>query len=217
VVPRDGCEEEIIVVRVDALRTVGLTDGYDPDPERILAAAFAPGVARPLRRSVAEVDERFKQLVCYVVLLYGDTVFHYCRSGRVGEARLAGLRSLGLGGHLNVSDGIAADSCQGLNRAIRRELSEEVLLDEAATTVDVVGVINDDSNLVGRVHLGLVAFAYCRTPNVSLRDSTLTDGRFDQIAKVERRSAEFENWSQLCLPAIRQVSSSGAPRSPGRS
>jgi predicted NUDIX family phosphoesterase len=196
-------DEELIVVPVDALRAAGLVQGYDPDPERLLAVAFSPGVARPLSRRSAETDERYKQLVCYVVLLYGDTVYHYRRSAEAGESRLAGLRSLGVGGHLNVADGVQADTLDGLFRAIRRELAEEVALDDEPT-VAVVGAINDDANPVGRVHLGLVALARCATANVRLRDVALTDGRFDSVAEIARRSAEFETWSLLCLPAIRR-------------
>jgi predicted NUDIX family phosphoesterase len=204
-------DEELIVVPVDALRAVGLVQGYDPDPDRLLAVAFSPGMARPLRRSVAESDEHYKQLICYVVLLYGNTVFHYRRSARVGESRLAGLRSFGIGGHLNVSDGFGPDSRDGLLRAIRRELAEEVFLDDEPP-IELVGAINDDSNPVGRVHLGLVALARCATPNARLRDETLTDGRFQSVTEIERQSRDFETWSLFCLPAIRQESSSAAPR-----
>jgi predicted NUDIX family phosphoesterase len=209
--PSNASDEELVVVPVDALQAAGLTNGFDHNPERILAAAFAPGVARPLRRGLAEVDERYKQVICYVVLLYGHTVFHYRRSSQVGESRLAGLRSLGIGGHVNVFDGIDGDARSGLRRAIRRELSEEVTLDHEPE-LTIVGIINDDSNPVGRVHLGLVAFGQSRNVNVELRDATLTDGRFDRIVDVESRGTEFESWSRLCFPAIRQVSSSAAPR-----
>jgi predicted NUDIX family phosphoesterase len=208
-------EEELVVVTVDALRAAGLSQGFDPNPERILSAAFTPGVARSLRRSLAEADERFKQIVCYIALLYDCTVFHYRRSPRVGETRLAGLRSLGIGGHLNSFDTNVGDPRQVLERAIRRELAEEVWLDHDPE-LSVVGVINDDANPVGRVHVGLVATGRLRNDDVRLRDETLVDGRFDLLADVGRRVQEFETWSRLCLPAILRESSSGAPRPPGR-
>jgi predicted NUDIX family phosphoesterase len=208
-------EEELIVVPVDALRAVGLTQGFDPNSERILSAAFAPNVARGMTRSLAEADERFKQIVCYIVLLYGFTVFHYRRSPRVGEVRLAGLRSLGIGGHLNSFDTTDGDGRRGLERAIRRELAEEVRLDHEPD-LSIVGVINDDANPVGRVHVGLVVIGRLRDEVVRLHDETLLDGRFDSLVEIDHRVQEFETWSRLCLPAILRESSSAAPRQPGR-
>jgi predicted NUDIX family phosphoesterase len=194
-------DELLIVLPVDELNAANLAQGFDPDPDHILAAAFKPNVARVMPRSAAEADPRFKQLVCYVVLRRGNLIFHYQRSSMAGERRLAGRRSLGIGGHLNAADvGDCLDS-QSLRRGIRRELDEEVTVDEEPS-VRYLGIINDDSTEVGRVHVGLVALADLSAATVRLRDATLLDGRFDRPEALVSHASEFETWSQLCLPSL---------------
>jgi len=121
-------DEPLIVVPVRHLRAANLAQGFDPSPEPILATVLKPNVARVMPRSVAEADPRFKQIVCYVIVRSQGLVFHYLRSAGAGERRLAGRRSLGLGGHLNADDADGALDHQGLQRAIQRELDEEVAL-----------------------------------------------------------------------------------------
>lgn len=194
-------DEPLIVVPVEQLRAAKLGQGFDPSPDPILAAVLRPGVARVMPRSMAEKDPRFKQVVAYVALRHEDRIFHYRRSGAVGERRLAGLRSLGVGGHLNSDDVHGSLDRSSLHRAIRRELSEEVTLTEEPS-IRLFGVINDDSTDVGKVHVGLVAVADLRLPDASLRDPTLVDGRFDVARLLLEQSVSFETWSRLCLPAL---------------
>jgi predicted NUDIX family phosphoesterase len=198
---RASAEEQVIVVSTSDLRRAGLRDGFDPCPAPILAAVFAPGASRPMARARAEADPSYKQIICYVVLMCQGRLFHYRRSARATEHRLAGLRSLGVGGHLNVTDDGEVASPAGLERAIRRELAEEVVLDEVPP-IEYLGIINDDSTPVGQVHVGLVAAARLTRPAVRLRDAALVDGRFDPPVSLLGRAAEFETWSQLCLPAL---------------
>ena len=194
-------DERLVVVAAQFLRAVDLKQGFDPYPDRVLDAVFAPGVATFLARSLAETDPHYKQLVCYVILRAGRSVFHYRRSERAGETRLAGRRSLGVGGHLNAEDAGDRVGRQWLDRAIQRELMEEVEAG-AVTRVDILGIINDDASEVGKVHVGIVAVAELESTAVHLRDSTLADGRFDLPQNLVSRSSEFETWSQLCLPAV---------------
>lgn len=191
-------EERVIVVPTATLRASGPAPGFDPDPARLTSIALKPGVARAMPRSLAEADPRYKQLVAYVVLRCQGQIFHYLRSAHVGEARLAGRRSLGVGGHVNATDWKAGAGWEGLARGLARELDEEVEL-TTRPTIQYVGFIDDDQEPVSRVHLGVVALAELASPRVRLRDATLRDGRFDDPAAIFARRDEFEGWSQLCL------------------
>jgi predicted NUDIX family phosphoesterase len=194
-------DELLVVLPVERLQSAGPAAGFDPSPRRVLDLIFKSGATRTLRRSLAEDDPRFKQLVAYVAFRWQGQIFHYLRSPRVGEQRLAGRRSIGIGGHLNASDvGDRVDDA-GLRRAMRRELREEVELGEEPE-IRYVGIIDDDQEPVSRVHLGIVAVAELREPRLTLRDPTLADGRFDPPADVLARLDEFEGWSRLCLPAL---------------
>ncbi|MEG1686418.1 MAG: hypothetical protein RR276_00900, partial [Angelakisella sp.] len=52
-------------------------------------------------RPEAENDPTRKQIIPYVVLCRGSEVFATRRLNKGGEARLHGLLSLGIGGHIN--------------------------------------------------------------------------------------------------------------------
>lgn len=116
-------------------------------------------------RPRAEEDPSHKQLIPYCALLAGPEVFCVERLPAQGEARLHGKLSIGIGGHINpVDTGTAPISSGGrspapgtVRTALQRELCEELTI--PATWPDrarFVGLINDDSDPVGSVHVGLV-------------------------------------------------------------
>src|SRR5690349_8317438 len=111
-----------------------------------LAALKSHGSFRP--RPEAENDADWKQVIPYVVVLDDERIFLMRRTRAGGDERLHDRYSIGVGGHINPED---ADVAGGLNR----EWSEEI---EANFTPDFrpLGVLNDDGNSVGAVHLGLV-------------------------------------------------------------
>ena len=106
---------------------------------------------RYLGRPTAEENPDFKQLIPYVVLRDGASVFLMERTDAGGDARLHGKASIGVGGHLNPVD----DGTDPLLAGLRREWAEELLADWEPY-FRLVGLLNDDSNPVGAVHLGVV-------------------------------------------------------------
>ena len=197
-------DEMLVVIPVERLRSVSAAIGFNPEVAPILAELFQAGATDTMPRSAAELDPRYKQLVAYVALRWQGKFFHYLRTSRVGEQRLAGRRSIGVGGHLNAADVAVGEGVAGLRQAIRRELAEEVDL-EVEPTVRYAGIIDDDETPVSRVHLGIVAIADLGTPKVTLRDPSLTDGSFDDPRRLHARLGEFEGWSQQCLRALLTV------------
>ncbi len=117
-------------------------------------ASLADAVAhhgRYLPRPEAEEAPAFKQLIPYVVVRDGARVFFMERTRAGGDPRLHLKGSLGVGGHLNPVD----DGDDPLMDGLRREWHEEL---EADFTPDfrLAGMLNDDGNAVGAVHLGVV-------------------------------------------------------------
>lgn len=137
------------------------------------------------RRAELESDERFGQVLPYIVLWTklssGTKVFAYQRTKKVGEERLAGAISVGTGGHVDLldvrsDDNSVIDIVTTFAVAIARELNEEIgfayeesrelTFDAMRTAVAAqenrnifprfAGMINDPSNEVGRVHYGCV-------------------------------------------------------------
>ncbi len=126
-------------------------------------AALDPVAPHWLPRLRAEHDVTFKQWIPYVLVENArGELAAYPRHGT--EARLHGLHSLGIGGHINPSD----TNCDPTPSAppppfwrttlwagLRRELAEEFPAAVEGTT-RFLGLINEDTGPVGRVHLGVV-------------------------------------------------------------
>jgi predicted NUDIX family phosphoesterase len=150
-------------------------------------------------RSEVETDPSFKQLIPYVVLRCGDQVFHYTRGRRGTESRLRALRSIGVGGHIGQDDSnLFGDAYR---EGMLREVAEEVYL-ESEYTERCVGLINDDSNPVGQVHLGIVHVFELSEPKVRRREQALTRSGFAPLAELRGQREEFETWSQFVLDAL---------------
>jgi len=195
-------DENLLVVPTDWLGTLGLGSGFRPNYREFLDRLDST-IVHVVPRSRAEGDRCYKQLVGYVIFRWRDQIFHYRRSRQVGETRLAGLRSVGIGGHVNADDVGNRSTPEALAVAIQREVAEEVTLN-TIPTVRYVGVINSDEDPVGQVHLGIVGIADLPSPTLCLRDPTLADGRFDSAATLTERLPEFEGWSKLCLEFLKE-------------
>jgi predicted NUDIX family phosphoesterase len=152
---------------------------------------------RYLDRPLAEDDLTHKQLIPYVVVRDGDRVFLMERTDAGGDARLHGKASIGVGGHLNPVD----DGDDALMAGLRREWDEEVV---AGWTPDfeLVGLLNDDSNPVGAVHLGVVFAVEADGRPVEVRERDKLAGAFVAPDAVRAAWDRLETWSQLVAAAI---------------
>lgn len=161
----------------------------------LLAAVARDGVY--LDRSIAEMDPTHKQLIPYVVVRDGDHVYLMQRTDAGGDARLHGKASIGVGGHLNPVD----DGEDPLMSGLRREWDEELVADwEPEFTL--VGLLNDDSNRVGAVHLGVVFTVEADGRPVTVRERDKLTGEFVDADAVRAAWDRLETWSQLVADAI---------------
>jgi predicted NUDIX family phosphoesterase len=65
-----------------------------------------------------------------------------------------------------------------------------------------VGLINDDSNAVGSVHLGIVHVLEVERPEVASRESELVECGFETLEQLLADRERFETWSQITLDAL---------------
>ncbi len=194
-------DERVLVVPGAELDRLGRFQGFSPDAERYLAALLVPGLMQYRPRSEVEDDPGFKQIIPYVVFRCDDAVFCYTRGNSQGEARLHRLRSLGVGGHVAEEDAEGRKSLEAYEYAMRRELDEEVEV-RSPGRLSRVGLINDDSTPVGRVHLGVVHLFELERPRVSPREVGLADAEFQPVSSVVSLRVEFETWSQICIDSV---------------
>lgn len=147
---------------------------------------------RYLDRPVAEEDPAHKQLIPYVVVRDGDTTFLMERTAAGGDARLHLKASIGVGGHLNPVD----EGEDPLEAGLRREWQEE--LDAPwEPSFALVGLLNDDSNPVGAVHLGVVFTVEAQGRPVSVLETEKLTGRFATRDELRAAFDGMETWSQL--------------------
>ena len=144
----------MLVVPREAFEAVGAFNGVRMNPQDYLAAFLRPGVARYMDRAQAEENPQFKQLIAYAIFTHAGRVLAYTRTAKGNETRLHDKMSVGIGGHINPVDGLA-DSVETYLAGVEREIREEITFSGTAQQ-RLYAVINDDTNSVGSVHLGIV-------------------------------------------------------------
>lgn len=182
-------------------------DGRDLDSLRLAVAAAGGYVDRPQ----AEEDPTHKQLIPYVVVRDGSAVFLMQRTAAGGDPRLHGKASIGVGGHLNPVD----EGQDALMAGLRREWHEELVTDWEPT-FELIGLLNDDTNPVGAVHLGVVFVAQADGRPVAVRESDKLTGAFVDADAVADAWERLETWSQLVAEALHLAPAVSLGRPEGR-
>jgi len=153
----------------------------------VLAALEQHGTYR--RRGDAENDPSWKQVIPYVALRDGGDIFLMRRSRAGGDVRLYDRYTIGVGGHVNPEDG-------GVLGGLRREWAEEMAAG-FEPEFRPVGLLNDDDNAVGAVHLGLVFSADAKGRPVEVRETDKLEGNFVPLPDVGDVVELLETWSAL--------------------
>lgn len=172
------------------------TEGIGPAIERLLD----PANHFFMDRAAAEEDPTHKQLIPYCIFRHGDRVLHYTRGKSGGESRLHAKLSVGVGGHVNPID--TDDGRTGpasYHAAVAREIAEELELGGGYRET-IVALLNDESNPVGQVHLGVVHLIDLENDDVASREDALCELSFSSLEDLRGPLFErLETWSQHCI------------------
>jgi predicted NUDIX family phosphoesterase len=194
-------DEKVMVVPRALLEEIGVfegirTEGLDAAVGRLLDAANHTF----MDRAAAEDDPSFKQLIPYCIFRCGDRILHYTRGKAGGESRLHAKLSVGVGGHVNPIDtGGGRTGPEAYHSAVTREIEEELNLPQEHEH-RIIALLNDDSNPVGRVHLGIVHLVNLESDEVFSREDALLDLEFTPLAELNDRLFDrLETWSQYCV------------------
>ena len=190
-------EERVLCFPRKRLEDVGVFQGLSLDVDKYLPIVTSSTELVYLNRSEAEQDKRYKQLIPYVLLICQGRILRYRRGKGGQETRLHGLYSVGIGGHISDEDHGLFSKDFGYREGMRRELMEEVAIDEVNESM--VAVINDDSTEVGYVHFGVVHVMHVADEKVVGRRSGILGPEFVPIAEAMKDPAGYESWSRLCL------------------
>jgi predicted NUDIX family phosphoesterase len=193
-------EERVLCFERKLLEELGVFQGLCLEVEKYLPVVTSTSHLVYLNRSDAEQDRRYKQLIPYILLICRDKILRY-RRGRGGqEKRLHGLYSVGVGGHISEEDHGLFSTNLGYQDGMRRELMEEVAVEEPKETA--VAVINDDSTEVGYVHFGVVHVMSVLNENVAGRRSGILGPEFIPISEALKDPSGYESWSRFCLEQL---------------
>lgn len=197
-------DEKVLVIGRDLFDRLGAFQGISFDTDRYLPRMLDPANNYFLTRDLAEEDPGHKQIIPYAIFRCGDRFLHYTRGGGGGEKRLAAKGSIGIGGHINDSDfAMASLDKDTYTTGVDREIHEELLLN-GPTTQTILGLINDDSNEVGRVHLGVVHLFTLESEDVRAAEDQIENLVFLTLEELTERKDALETWSQICLEGLLQ-------------
>jgi len=187
------------VLRAD-LPEVSIERGYVNDPDRRAYRALREALHFGPRPAL-ENDPSRKQLIPYVVVVDtdGGQLFTMRRRTAQSESRLHDRLSIGAGGHIAEEDESA--ETDPLRAGMERELHEEL---EAPRAIDPEyrGLLNDDTDEVGRVHLGLVYIAAAEREAVAVRERDKMAGEWMSLDQLAERRDQLESWSRLLLEQL---------------
>lgn len=152
------------------------------------------------RRGDMEENPSYKQLISYVIIRSQDDeeTLVYKRLDGGGESRLHGLLSIGVGGHMNdVAE--TAEIMEKLSINAKRELEEEVgLAGSHLEDIEIIGLINDDDNEVGKVHIGLVLKVTVDKAEVQNMEADTLSLSWEKNKTLHNMSP-YESWSELII------------------
>lgn len=193
--------EQVLVVPRALLEGIGSFEGIRTDGlDAAVARLLDPANHFFMDRAAAEDDPGHKQLIPYCIFRCGDRILHYTRGKSGGESRLHAKISVGVGGHVNPIDtGDGRTGADAYHAAVTREIEEELDLPEEHEH-RIIALLNDESNPVGQVHLGIVHLVDLKSDAVVSREDALADLGFSPLADLNGSSFErLETWSQFCI------------------
>lgn len=151
-----------------------------------------------IARSHAELDPTYKQIIPYLIFTHNNKYFLMERSAQASEQRLKSKLTLGIGGHVRQEDITSSH----LFDWARREFHEEVSY-AGNLTITPLGIINDDSNPVGEVHIGFALLLTGDSDNIAVK-SELKSGTLMTLEEISLVQDRLESWSAFVLAHLQQ-------------
>lgn len=150
-----------------------------------------------LPRGLMETDPTYKQIIPYLIFEHENKYFLMQRQSKASETRLQNKFTLGIGGHIRQED---LQEGSSLFDWARREFHEEISY-HGNLTIESLGIINDDSNEVGNVHIGFVFLLHGDSKNISIK-SELKSGVLTSLPECLSLNGSMETWSQMVVELL---------------
>jgi len=160
-------------------------------------AATIEKEAEFLPRSLMEQDPQYKQIIPYLIFNYQDKLYVMQRQAKASEQRLKSKLTLGIGGHIRQEDLTSNNIIDWATREFEEEVDYK-----GGYKIQPIGLLNDDSNPVGEVHLGVVFLLIADSDNIQVK-SEFKSGKLINLEEGEFEYPLMENWAQICFDFIK--------------
>ncbi|OGZ28897.1 MAG: hypothetical protein A2427_02015 [Candidatus Nealsonbacteria bacterium RIFOXYC1_FULL_40_7] len=98
-----------------------------------------------------------------------------------------------MGGHINEIDEMG----EFIENAVLREWSEEVKFKGNILNKKFVGILNDDSRPVEKVHLGIIYHFEGDSPDIIVREKDKMEGELVDLDKIRGLAQEIQGWPPI--------------------
>jgi predicted NUDIX family phosphoesterase len=179
-------------------------EGFIPYNESVFLRLLQHSEFR--ERAEMETDPQYKQLIPYVICFNDADIFVYQRSSKSDESRLRKKYSIGIGGHIDHDDQ-GQSILHVVHRALLREVAEELGLSTTIEQYTLLGFIHDNTDNVGRVHLGLVC-QYPYLENIKFQGGEtdiLLERKILPVPEVQNLFSSIESWSQIVFREVCRI------------
>jgi predicted NUDIX family phosphoesterase len=192
--------EQVLVVRRDDIFPDGAWHGFVTENlDRLQRIIRERHFFKP--RSDVEEDPNFQQIIPYVVFKHGNRYLLTHRLRASSEKRLRKQYSLGVGGHINPGDLSGGDP---ILDGLKREWAEEVIY-RGRFDARLLGLLNEESSPVSKVHLGVVFLVEGDSPDIEIRETKKLAGNLLTLDEMRIYFLDMESWSQLVYERLRTI------------
>ena len=198
-------DESVLVIKRELFDEIGTFQGISTEIDKYLPAFLNPSNNFFIHRELAEDDPTHKQIIPYAIFKHGDKFLKYLRGKKSGEQRLASKSSIGIGGHINQDDFNSSSLEKDTYlTGIEREINEELIINCDYNNLPIA-LINDDSNDVGQVHLGVVHLFDLESDQVEAGEANIENLEFLSSDDLLREKDNLESWSQICVDHLNEI------------
>jgi|TARA_B100001121_G_scaffold307880_1_gene330446 predicted NUDIX family phosphoesterase len=198
-------DESVLVIKRELFDEIGTFQGISTEIDKYLPVFLNPSNNFFIHRELAEDDPTHKQIIPYAIFKHGDKFLRYLRGKKSGEQRLASKSSIGIGGHINQDDFNSSSLEKDTYlTGIEREINEELIINCDYNNLPIA-LINDDSNDVGQVHLGVVHLFDLESDQVEAGEANIENLEFLSSDDLLREKDNLESWSQICVDHLDEI------------
>ena len=198
-------DESVLVIKRELFDEIGTFQGISTEIDKYLPVFLNPSNNFFIHRELAEDDPTHKQIIPYAIFKHGDKFLKYLRGKKSGEQRLASKSSIGIGGHINQDDFNSSSLEKDTYlTGIEREINEELIINCDYNNLPIA-LINDDSNDVGQVHLGVVHLFDLESDQVEAGEANIENLEFLSSEELLREKDNLESWSQICVDHLDEI------------